>query len=276
MLENLRERFCPIPEGCRRRGDIIGKNNVKEIKNFELANNLTVYFNQKIAVGDLMCKKHFMLFYKRQTQNNVNETSNSEENNSSSVIQDNCDIYENVQPTTSENIEDYTNESIDQDECNFETIDQTEQDDQYSNYNMNQNTMKTVLNISRGYASHSFCFICKRKTCSKPMTVLSVEAIIDIYMKRDILINRGARSCSDHLTESYYVKDDCIDKIPVVSETISLTNEKVQQLIEGFKEREQKRSSLFKKFGDFSTLNEELCCKITGFTREELSFFFQS
>lgn len=61
-----------------------------------------------------------------------------------------------------------------------------------------------VINKSRGYTSHSFCFISKRKTYSKPMTVLSVEAIFDIYIKLDILIKRMARSYSD-LTESYYV-----------------------------------------------------------------------
>ncbi|CAF0901115.1 unnamed protein product [Brachionus calyciflorus] len=77
------------------------------------------------------------------------------------------------------------------------------------------------------------------------MKVLSVEATIDIYMKRDILIPRGARSCSVHLTENFYVKDDQVDQIPIVSDSIELKNEKVKEILDGFKTRENQKSSLF-------------------------------
>jgi len=180
MLDKLKERFCPIPEGCRRRGDIIGKNKLNEIKTIDLANELTLYFVRKIVVRDIICTKHYIIFYKKRDQNNVNGASILKDNNYSSVIQDeNLNVeYENEQPTTSTNIID--NERTDEIQSICETIVPSVQeennnlDENFDSNNLIQSSEKTVLNISRGYASHSFCFICKRKIGSKPMTVLSV------------------------------------------------------------------------------------------------------
>ncbi|CAF1052181.1 unnamed protein product [Brachionus calyciflorus] len=176
MLDKLKERFCPIPEGCRRRGDIIGKNKLKEIKTIDLANELTLFFDRKILRGYIKY------------------------NNYSSVIQDeNLNVeFENEQTTTSTNIID--NERTYEIQSIYETLVSSVQeensnlDENFHSNNLIQSSEKTVLNISRGYASHSFCFMCKIKIGSKPMTVLSVEAIIDIYMKRDILITKENRS----------------------------------------------------------------------------------
>ncbi|RNA07946.1 vacuolar sorting-associated 13c [Brachionus plicatilis] len=92
---------------------------------------------------------------------------------------------------------------------------------------------KIVLKIKRGFASHSFCFICKRKTGSKPMTVIPFEAILEIFLKRNMLIPKGARSCRVHLTESNYVKDEFIDKIPLADNSISSNNLVQRKLFSG-------------------------------------------
>lgn len=67
------------------------------------------------------------------------------------------------------------------------------------------------------------------------MSVLSIEATIDIYMERNILIPRGARTCRGHLTENYYIKEEDIEKIPIVSSDIVLTNEKIKEIFESSK-----------------------------------------
>ncbi|CAF0871560.1 unnamed protein product [Brachionus calyciflorus] len=84
------------------------------------------------------------------------------------------------------------------------------------------NDGRITLSIKRGYWSHGFCFICKRKTGSKPMKVLPIE--VEIYIKRQILIPVGARSCSDHLSENNYVKDELLVTIPFVDESIGMTS----------------------------------------------------
>lgn len=133
---------------------------------------------------------------------------------------------------------------------------------------------KIVLKIKRGFASHSFCFICKRKTGSKPMTVLPVEAILEIFLKRNMLIPKGARSCSVHLNDNNYVKDEFIDKIPIADNSISITSQKIESIFLSFIIREQKTSNIFKKFKDFSIVTDELCFKTTGFTKDEVYFIF--
>ncbi|RNA31557.1 ATP-dependent DNA helicase PIF1 [Brachionus plicatilis] len=206
-LDNLSKRFCPILEGCRRRGDIIGK---------------------KVQVGDIMCRKHYMRYYDRKDNKNVTNTINSIDQNSRTDDKNENTLDQNnyeAQPTTSTNIDrpiEVQNSIHDFDFGNEETVTQ----------NVFPNKNKKVLEIKRGYASHSLCFICERKTGSKGMSVLSLEPTIDIYMKRDIFISRGARLCREHLTENYYVKVDHIFSIPVVSDNIGLTNEKILEIFE--------------------------------------------
>ncbi|CAF0933705.1 unnamed protein product [Brachionus calyciflorus] len=133
---------------------------------------------------------------------------------------------------------------------------------------------KIVLKIKRGFSSHSFCFICKRKTSSKPMKVLPVEAILEIFLKLNMLIPKGARCCSVHLTDNNFVKDVFIDKIPIADNSISIKSEKNESNLLSFINREQKTSNIFKKFKDFSIETDELCCKTTGFTKDEVYFIF--
>ncbi|CAF0710179.1 unnamed protein product [Brachionus calyciflorus] len=130
---------------------------------------------------------------------------------------------------------------------------------------------KIVLKVKRGFASHSFCFICRRKTGSKPMKVLPVEAILEIFLKRNMLIPKGARCCSVHLTDNNYVKDEFIDKIPIADNSISITSENIESI---FIIREQKTSNIFKKFKDLSILTDEFCFKTTGFTKDIVYFIF--
>ena len=125
----------------------------------------------------------------------------------------------------------------------FQTPESNYEDTEIITNNINQasiNGNNIILKIQRGYGSHSFCFICKRKTGSKPMTVLPIESIVEIYNKREILIPLGARSCSDHLSENNYVKDNEIDNIPIADVSIGLTPEKIEKLFQGFKSREKK------------------------------------
>ncbi|CAF1114871.1 unnamed protein product [Brachionus calyciflorus] len=175
-----------------------------------------------------------MRYYDRKDNINVTNTINSFVQNSRTYDENkntfDLNNYE-VQLTTSLNIDRVNDLSINDESFNNhdETASQNQpievqnsiDDFDFGNeetvtQNVFQNKNKIVLEIKRGYASYSLCFICEKKTGSKLMSVLSLEATIDINMKRDILIPRGARLCREHLTENYYVKDDHIDSKPVV------------------------------------------------------------
>ena len=117
------------------------------------------------------------------------------------------DLYVNIISNVSNNENTINIQQADSQSIGDKTIDENRISEKVL-----QSKEKTVLEIQRGYASHSFCFICRRKTGSKPMSVLSIEATIDIYMKRNILIPRGARTCSGHLTENNYIKEEDIEK----------------------------------------------------------------
>ena len=69
-LTNLRYRYCPISEGCKRRGDSIGKTNLREIKTECLANDLTTHFHTIFKVGDIICTKHYKQFYDKDNRKN--------------------------------------------------------------------------------------------------------------------------------------------------------------------------------------------------------------
>ena len=68
-LDNLRKRYCPISEGCKKRGDVIGENNLSEVNSVDLANNLTRFHNTVFKVGDIVCMKHYMQYYDRCCRN---------------------------------------------------------------------------------------------------------------------------------------------------------------------------------------------------------------
>ncbi|RMZ95126.1 vacuolar sorting-associated 13c [Brachionus plicatilis] len=81
-LNNLSKRFCPILEGCRRRGDIIGKKRLSEIITVELANELTCFYGTQVHVGDIMFQPTTSTNNDRQTasQNQPIEVQNSIDN----------------------------------------------------------------------------------------------------------------------------------------------------------------------------------------------------
>ncbi|CAF0965203.1 unnamed protein product, partial [Brachionus calyciflorus] len=223
---NLRKRLCPISEGCRERGDLIGKKNSNEVSSDELANNLSIFFKTAIKVGDIICMKHYMQYYvNRCPKKLVLNKSNSESflTSSETIIGDSNEDFENqidkipntrtAESTSASTLEtnEYENTMSINENTNYEIVDSD----------------KTVLRIKRGFGSHGFCFICKRKTGSKPMTVLPIQAIVEIYIRREILIPLGARSCSDHLSENNYVKEDQIENIPIADISIGITSEKI-------------------------------------------------
>ncbi|CAF1047704.1 unnamed protein product [Brachionus calyciflorus] len=276
----LRERFCPIPNGCVKRGDKLGKNKIKEVSKLESAEALTKFFGKKIVVGDIICTMHYFQYYNKCVRNQSFQIQSVQVDQTSEIQ----NIENDIMPNTSTMIE-YEYEEMGTEELmglNYDITNDENQsnEDQGSNQSIESEEIvaekpdKIVLKIKRGFASHSFCFICKRKTGSKPMKVLPVEAILEIFLKRNMLIPKGARCCSVHLTDNNFVKDEFIDQIPIADNSISITSEKIESIFLGFINREQKTSNIFKKFKDFLIVTDELCCKTTGFTKDEVYFIF--
>ena len=65
-----------------------------------------------------------------------------------------------------------------------------------------------------------------------------------------------------------------LDQILIADNSISITSEKIESIFLSFINREQKTSNIFKKFKHFSIVTDELCCKTTGFTKDEVYFIF--
>lgn len=125
-LDKLSKRFCPILTGCKRRGDLIGKKNLKEIKTIESAKELTCFFKQKFEVGDIICMKHYMKYY-----NNTSSFNTTSDPNRSQYEEENSLDLNNlqVQPTTSFNNQEkdfflinISNESNNEDAINIQQV----------------------------------------------------------------------------------------------------------------------------------------------------------
>ncbi|CAF1101435.1 unnamed protein product [Brachionus calyciflorus] len=93
---------------------------------------------------------------------------------------------------------------------------------------VSENISNSKLNTQRGYASHALCFICRQKSVAKSLMVLPIQSIADVYIRANILVPIGARICSNHLNQNYFVKDNFISEIPIVDDSIDISNEKIE------------------------------------------------
>ncbi|RNA43599.1 Vacuolar sorting-associated 13C, partial [Brachionus plicatilis] len=137
---------------------------------------------QKVEVGDIICMKYYMKYYNNKSSFNTttdpNQGQHEEENKldlnnlqvqpttSFNHDQEN-DLYVNIISNVSNNENTIYIQQVDSQSIGDETIDENRISEKVL-----QSKEKSVLEIQRGYASHSFCFICRRKTGSKPIRTL--------------------------------------------------------------------------------------------------------
>lgn len=129
------------------------------------------------------------------------------------------------------------------------------------NSHTNKTSNKITLKINRTIASHKMCVICGEK--HKKLKLVINRAILDCYLKTNILIPFGCRACGNHLNEFRLITEDSIKNVKVYANEISLKSSDLKLTME-FLRFSALKNSLFERFNDKSTLAEDLCQSITG------------
>jgi hypothetical protein len=119
--------------------------------------------------------------------------------------------------------------------------------------------------IRTAYSSHKKCFICGRKYNLKQV---KKESIFYCLKNFNIFIKNHARSCSRHLDEYGFIKEEDYLKIPTKSCILSHETKNLLNVLSI-----QNHSGVFDIFHDVTKISDFFCQKITGWTRSEFSKF---
>jgi hypothetical protein len=130
------------------------------------------------------------------------------------------------------------------------------------------------IELYQAHSGHKHCLLCKKKA---GLHRINPESLIFAYKNYGIIMKDDTRCCSRHLEKNGCIKESEFLKIPKRLEyfhqslvkvlDVSITNAvKIQnQLINS--------SGVFDKFKDLGALEENLCIKITGWTKIEFCDF---
>ena len=98
-----------------------------------------------------------------------------------------------------------------------------------------KNNGSIYVDLPGGYASHHFCFICKRESRDKNrLTRIPEKTINTIFIETKILIPFGARSCTSHLDEFGNLHKAEMLNIPIVQENIKLNSDSVKKIFNSY------------------------------------------
>ena len=158
VLVNLFLKNCPI---CDIRCDKQGKKTWSRLKTNSFARSLKTFIMlRRLGIGDYLCKK--LIVQLRRSIHQVTEQRLQEENSTP--------INDFVFETSNEaNIDFATACDFENDTINAKTNDKkifkkSESEAENEKIDCFHGPSFIILNISRTYASHSFCFICKVKS----------------------------------------------------------------------------------------------------------------
>ena len=118
--------------------------------------------------------------------------------------------------------------------------------------------------------SHKKCFICKCST--KRLHRIKNDDIVKGLKNYKILIKKGARHCGQHLNGYGFLNDNEYSKIPLKSlsedlDKISINKSILQSVLIS------KETGLFDQFKSISTLDDDICYKITRWRKKEFILF---
>lgn len=120
------------------------------------------------------------------------------------------------------------------------------------------------VKMARTTASHCICVMCnkdRRHNKSLILRRISDKAAIIFYIKKKIFIPFGSRACSQHFTDSRYLK---VDEFENVTRHITrLNGDQIQKLVETLRDMCNK-NNLFFNFEDIELLDDKKCLRITS------------
>ena len=87
---------------------------------------------------------------------------------------------------------------------------------------------------------------------SVPLSTVSPDAIVNLYMKKNIFVPFNTRCCKNHLDDCGYVHDAETTNIIIIKKQVKLTGETLSKLLQHTIKRDGSTSTLFNQFEIFS------------------------
>lgn len=127
------------------------------------------------------------------------------------------------------------------------------------------------------YSSHKICFICQRPAKYTKLSKVSKATIASAFQDHNIILKENSRCCREHLDKtSSCLKQGAYDVMPTtkINSDIHLLPV-LKAVANNAKESSSLRRGrfLFEQFDDLESLDEMLCIKITGWTKDEFTRF---
>jgi hypothetical protein len=122
-----------------------------------------------------------------------------------------------------------------------------------------------MLSFETAYSSHKKCFICGRK---KNLKQVKNDSIILGLKNYKIIIKNHARCCSAHLDFNGIIKETEFKSIPTKFQTYQMESSLIMTAISNWGQ-----SGIFDSFQDMNNVSEELCKKLTGWSKMEFIKF---
>jgi len=121
---------------------------------------------------------------------------------------------------------------------------------------------KITVNIPRIHAMHSCCVVCKRRGS---LITVPDDAILDVYINRNILIPKDGRCCKSHIDRHKTFKSDSINQLTSESDVTRLTGIEVTILLDNL--RHLSKTGLSGKFFKSFKISENECFRYTDLTK---------
>lgn len=76
--------------------------------------------------------------------------------------------------------------------------------------NTSKKTNKLSVDILRTKSQHKACIVCRPKHLNQKLRVIPIDAIIDAYVQRNILVPENGRCCSIHLDDNGLLTEESL------------------------------------------------------------------
>lgn len=196
----------------------------------------------------------------------LNQNEDSQENEKQSEFEFSVN-YDNDHDNTSF-IDEREYFNSDESELDEHSNEETSQSDSTSesDYQNEEQEQEILLNFKRLPFSKAQCFICKKKFDKETRSkTISIDGIVSILKKRQILIKIGSRCCPHHLNLKRCIKPAFLDNLEANIETVNMKKSEIESILSNI---DSKDVTLFEKFLDTTSISEHLCKKITGLDLE--------
>ncbi len=130
-----------------------------------------------------------------------------------------------------------------------------------------------MVKLNTAPSNHSQCFICKRK--KEKLRQVPEESVVYAYKMHRMIITEGSRVCVRHFNEKNQIKIEDFKKINIkkVDYNNPCNVNNLVRILDKFSRNSKKTDGIFEPFKNLTTLDNEYCLKITGWTKDEFIQF---